>query len=147
MTRKEVAKIVFPGFWTPEQSKKVKKMLLNEDWPLEQMARVCINRYSGKRDGCVDLKARLVARDEHNTLVVSIDGGRNGSISKNAPYYFAQWSAMLQEARMHGIRMWPINVDFDCLDDVYTASFGVAFNIDEPAYLLRMAEELEEMSN
>ena len=122
-------------------------MLLNEAEPLEKMATACINRFAGKRDGCVDLTARLVAYDKYNTLVVNIDGGRNGSLSQHAPYYFAQWSAMLQEAKMHGIRMWPINIDFDCLDDVYTASFGVAFNIDEPAYLLRMAEELEEMNN
>ena len=53
MTRKEVAKIVFPGFWTPEQSKKVKKMLrgkMSESEEIEEIGRMLNMEPSHVRD-------------------------------------------------------------------------------------------------
>lgn len=62
-------------------------------------------------------------KDEYGTFDVDITGGWNGNGDWGT--YFGALEEFIRKLAREKIRAWLINMDNDCLDDVFTASFGL----------------------
>ena len=145
MTNEEIDKINFPIIWKQEHKDGVRKMLKNEDASLKELAHVIVDQWSGFRDWqCGDMSISKTERDQYGTFVFGVYGGRNCDLYNNAPYYFNQIAAMMLYARNMGVDVWPLNIKFDVEDDLWSAEFGIAFNLDDDrrAWLLNAAKRL-----
>lgn len=62
-------------------------------------------------------------KDEYGTFDVDITGGWNGNGDWGT--YFGALEEFIRKLAREKIRAWLINMDNDCCDDVFTASFGL----------------------
>ena len=62
-------------------------------------------------------------RDQYGTLVADIGGGWNGNGTWDT--YFGSLEKFVEELARKEVKAWLIQMENDCLDDVYTASFGL----------------------
>lgn len=146
MTNEEIGKINLPAIWKQEHRDGVREMLRNEDDSLKQLAYALVDQWSGFRDWQGgDMTVGKTGRDRYGTFVFGVYGGRNWSLCANAPYYFNQIASMMLYARNMGVDVWPLDIKFDVEDDLWSAEFGIAFNLDDDckAWLLNAAKRLD----
>jgi len=130
--------LLLPKFWSQEEKDGVENMLANEDESLRKLAQRIVETWSG--DG-ICTKGRMTinktGRDQYGTFTFEACGGFNYSLSRNAPYYFNQIATMMMFAKRWGVNVWPIKMKFDVADDLWTAEFGIDFNLDDNIAFLR----------
>lgn len=62
--------------------------------------------------------------DEYGTTIFKLSGGINGH--GNWKYYFEDLSRFIWMMEEEGFETWLIDINNDCLDDVFDARFGIA---------------------
>ena len=69
-----------------------------------------------------DIKLRECFTDKYDTTVLKFYGGLNGC--GNWTNYFNDLGRLISYLESKDIHLWLIQIDNDCLDDVFTAYFG-----------------------
>ena len=151
--------LLLPQFWSQEEKDGVENMLVNKDESLRKLAQRIVETWSGWPGYGICTKGHMTinkaGRDQYGTFTFEACGGFNYSLSRNAPYYFNQIATMMMFAKNWGVKVWPIKMKFDVADDLWTAEFGIDFNLDDNKAFLRkgakeigyieLEEELEEV--
>lgn len=148
--------VSLPEFWSQDDKNGVKNMLGNKDESLRRLAQHIVETWSGH--GICErgrMTINKTGRDQYGTFTFEACGGFNYGLSRNAPYYFNQIATMMMFAKNWGVKVWPIQMKFDVADDLWTAVFGIDFNLDDNIAFVRngareigcieLEEELEEV--
>ena len=83
-------------------------------------------RYNDGSDNVIkDLHGTDFSIDKYGTYTVEIRCGRNGAMPRRPSYYFTQLAYLLDTLECAGVRAWPIKLDFDVPDDVFSVTLGL----------------------
>jgi hypothetical protein len=111
----------------PKKVVEAKRYVSNESL-LESIKGLLEDKLTNFKNSKISLSDSFI--DEYNTCVLEVHGGLNGS--GNWSMYFEDLKKLcdtITKSTDGSVRVWLIQLENDCLDDVFTAYFGIGADI------------------